>query len=56
MASGVLFQSSGLLRVMNCSFILLITVLKNVSIFYHSREKNGILDSYRKYFYLLSGE
>ena len=38
MTSDILLQSSGPLRVMNCSFILLVTVLKNISIFYHSRE------------------
>ena len=42
MASGILLLSSSrLLYVMNCSFILLDTVLTNVSIFYHSREGIG---------------
>ena len=42
MTSGILLQSSsGLLHVMNCSFILLVTVFKNISIFYHSREGIG---------------
>ena len=38
MTSGILLQSSGRLRAVNCSFILLVTVLKNITIFYHSRE------------------